>query len=76
MIESCLPDTILTLRLTQIQADHLSTKSYNQWCLEKGCFKSNQSILKEINVEYSLEGPMVKLKLQYFGHVMQRANQL
>ena len=76
MIESCLPDTILTLRVTQIQTDHLSTKSYTQWCLEKGCFKSNQSILKKINLEYSLEGPMVKLKLQYFRHLMRRANLL
>ena len=76
MIESCLPYTILTLRVTQIQTDHLYTKSYTQWCLEKGCFKSNQSILKKINLEYSLEGPMVKLKLQYFGHLMQRADPL
>ena len=35
--------------------------------------KSNQSILKEINPEYSLEGLMLKLKLQYFGHLMRRA---
>jgi len=35
--------------------------------------RSNQSILKEINPEYSLEGQMLKLKLQYFGHLMQRA---
>ena len=38
--------------------------------------KSNQSILKEINSEYSLEGLMLKLKLQYFGHLMRRANSL
>ena len=38
--------------------------------------RSNQSILKEINPEYSLEGLMLKLKLQYFGHVMQRVNSL
>ena len=38
--------------------------------------RSNQSILKEINPEYSLEGPMLKLKLQYFGHLMWRANSL
>ena len=38
--------------------------------------KSNQSILKEINPEYSLEGLMLKLKLHYFGHLMQRANSL
>ena len=37
---------------------------------------SNQLILKEINPEYSLEGQMLKLKLQYFGHLMQRANSL
>ena len=36
----------------------------------------NQSILKEISPEYSLEGLMLKLKLQYFGHLMQRANSL
>ena len=36
--------------------------------------KSNQSILKDINPEYSLEGLMLKLKLQYFGHLMQRAD--
>ena len=38
--------------------------------------RSNQSILKEINLEYSLEGPMLKLKLQYFGHLMQRVDSL
>ena len=36
--------------------------------------RSKQSILKEINPEYSLEGLMLKLKLQYFGHLVQRAN--
>ena len=38
--------------------------------------RSNQSILKKINPEYSLEGLMPKLKLQYFGHLMQRADSL
>src|SRR5574340_846695 len=38
--------------------------------------RSNQSILKKINPEYSLGGLMMKLKLQYFGHLMQRANSL
>ena len=38
--------------------------------------KSNQSILKEINPEHSLEGLMLKLKLQYFGHLMRKANSL
>ena len=46
--------------------------------LESPCTarKSNQSILKEVNPEYSLEGLMLKLKLQYFGHLLQRANSL
>ena len=38
--------------------------------------RSNQSILKEMNAEYSLEGLMLKLKLQYFGHLMRRADSL
>ena len=38
--------------------------------------RSNQSILKEISLEYSLEGLTLQLKLQYFGHLMQRANSL
>ena len=37
---------------------------------------SNQSILKEISLEYSLKGLMLKVKLQYIGHLMQRANSL
>ena len=40
------------------------------------CREINQSILKEINLEYSLEGLMLKLKLKYFGHLMQRAESL
>ena len=39
-----------------------------------GCKESNQYILKEISPDYSLEGLMQKLKLQYFGHLMQRAD--
>ena len=38
--------------------------------------RSNQSILKEINPEYSLEGLMLKMKLQYFGHLMRTVNSL
>ena len=38
--------------------------------------RSHQSILKEINLEYSLEGLMLKLKLQYFGHLMRRVDSL
>ena len=46
--------------------------------LESPCTarRSNQSILKEINPEYSLEGLMLKLKLQYFGHLMARTDSL
>ena len=40
------------------------------------CMRSNQSFLKEISPEYSLEGLMLKLKLQYFGHLMQRTDSL
>ena len=40
------------------------------------CKEINQSIRKEINTEYSLQGLMLKLKLQYFGHLMQKANLL
>ena len=40
------------------------------------CTEINQSILKEISPEYSLEGLMLKLKLQYFGHLMRRADSL
>ena len=40
------------------------------------CKRSNQSILKEISPEYSLEGLMLKLKLQYFGHLRQRTDSL
>ena len=38
--------------------------------------RANQSVLKEINPKYSLEGLVLKLKLQYFGHLMQKANSL
>ena len=44
--------------------------------LSSPLWRSNQSILKEINLEYSLEGLMLKLKSQYFGHLMQRADSL
>ena len=44
--------------------------NFNSWTARR----SNQSILKEISPEYSLEGPMLKLKLQYFDHLMRRAD--
>ena len=50
--------------------------SFGEGQRELGQWRSNQSILKEINPEYSLEGLMLKLKLQYFGYLMQRGNSL
>ena len=56
--------------------------AFELWCwrrlLRVPCTgrRSNQSILKEISPEYSLEGLMLKLKVQYFGHQMQRINSL
>ena len=56
--------------------------AFNLWCGRRllrvpwTARTSKQSILKEINPEYSLEGLMLKLKLQYFGHLMQRADSL
>ena len=62
------------------KAESQRTKVFGLWCwrrLLRGPWtarKSNQSILKEISPEYSLEVLMLKLKLQYFGHLMQRAD--
>ena len=56
--------------------------AFELWCWKRllsvpwTARRSNQSILKEISPEYSLEGRMLKLKLQYFGHLMRRANSL
>ena len=64
------------------KAEHQRTDSYELSCYTRllripwKAKKSNQSILKEINPEYSLEGLMLKLKLQYFGHLMRRADSL
>ena len=58
------------------------TDAFKLWCWRRllrvpwMARRSNQSILKEINSEYSLEGLILKLKLQYFGYLMQRANWL
>ena len=64
------------------KAEHQRIDAFELWCWRRllrvpwTARRSNQSILKEINPEYSLKGPMVKLKLQYFGHLMQRADSL
>ena len=69
------------LKLKQIKkAEHQRIDAFGLWCWERllrvpwTARRSNQSILKEINPEYILEGLMLKLKLQYFGHLMQRAD--
>ena len=60
------------------KAEHRRIDAFELWCWRRllrvpwTARRSNQSILKEINPEYSLEGLMLKLKLQYFGHLMQR----
>ena len=63
-------------------AEHRRTDAFELWCWRRllrvpwTARRSNQSILKEISPEYSLEGLMLKLKLQYFGHLMQKADSL
>ena len=62
------------------RAEHQRIDAFELWCwrrlLRVPCTvrRSNQSTLKEISPECSLEGPMLKLKLQYFGHLVQRAD--
>ena len=62
------------------KAEHGRIDAFELWCWRRllrvpwTAGRSNQSILKEINPEYSLEGLMLKLKLQYLGHLRQRAD--
>ena len=64
------------------KAEHRRINVFELWYLRRllripwTAMRSNQSILKEINPEYSLEGLMLKLKLQYFGHLLQRTDSL
>ena len=64
------------------KAEHRRTDAFELWCWRRlfrvpwTARKSNQSILKELSPEYSLEGLMLKLKLQYFGHLMKRTDSL
>ena len=63
------------------KAEHRRIDAFELWCWRRllrvpWTERSNQSILKEISLECSLGGLMLKLKLQYFGHLMQRANSL
>ena len=62
------------------KAEHRRLDAFELWCWRRllrvpwTARRSNQSILKEISPEYSLEGLMLKLKLQFFGHLMQRTD--
>ena len=64
------------------KAEHQRMDAFELWCWRRllrvpwTSRRSNQSILKEISPEYSLEGQKLKLKLQTFGHLMRRANSL
>ena len=64
------------------KAEHRRIDAFELWCWGRllrvpwTTKRSNQSILKEINPEYSVEGLMLKLKLQYFGHLMERTDSL
>ena len=67
---------------TMKKAEYRRTDAFELWCWRRllripwTARRSNQSILKEISPEYLLEGLMLKLKLQYFGHLMRRADSL
>ena len=64
------------------KAEHRRIDAFELWCWRRllrvpwTSTRSNQSILREISAEYSLEGLTLKLKLQYFGHLMQRVDSL
>ena len=64
------------------KAEHQRIDAFELWCWRRllkvpwTARRPNKSILKEISPEYSLEGLMLQLKLQYFGHLMQRADSL
>ena len=64
------------------KAEHQRIDVFELWCWRRllrvpwSARRSNQSILKEISPEYSLEGLMLKLKLQYFGHLMRRSDSM
>ena len=64
------------------KAEHRRTDAFELWCWRRllrvpwTARKSNQSILKEISPEYSLEGLILKLKVQYFGYLIQRTDSL
>ena len=77
-----LPEPRIKARSPTFQADALTSEQPGKWCWRKllrvpwTARRSNQSILKEISPRCSLEGLMLKLKLQYFGHLMQITDSL
>ena len=77
-----MPDPVFLRNLTQpFVLEHQRIESFSLWYrrllrVSWAARRSNQSILKEMNPEYLLEGLMLNLKLQYFGHLMRRANSL
>ena len=72
--------SVVMYRWTTKKAEDWRIDAFELWCWRRllrvswTARRSNQSILKEISPEYSLEGLMLKLKLQYFGHLMQRTD--
>ena len=72
----------MDVRVGPSKSEHQRIDAFELWCCRRllrvswTSRRSNQSILKEISPEYSLEGLMLKLKLQYFGHLMQRTDSL
>ena len=75
------PVVMCGCELDQKNAEHQRIDAFELWCWRRvfrvpwPARRSNHSILKEINLEYSLEGLMRKLKFQYFGNLMQRASE-
>ena len=69
-----------TWAINIMKAEHRRINAFELWCWRRllrvpwTARRSNQSILKEISPEYSLEGLMLRLKLKYFGHLMQRTD--
>ena len=69
-------------RWTVKKAEHRRIDAFELWCWRRllrvpwTARRSNLSVLKEVSPEYSLEGMMLKLKLQYFGHLMRRVDSL
>ena len=70
----------MDVKVTMKKAEHQRIDAFELWCCRRllrvswTARRSNQSILKEISPEYSLEGLMLKLKLQYFGHLIKRTD--